>query len=263
MLFWGWCWPLTSLEKTKPQEFNCWNKQSTILPWGEHVKIAPTVQNSVIPLVTLAVSGLCSSPPPAGQLCSRCHVSPRCWSGRAKWGRTPQSQPCSWDAQLWLKAALDASLHLHPSWLFFFFLYTSSDCFSWRKLLCFLFFFLASLLFRTRIPHKRAEAHCLWRSATVRCPITNRAPRSHRHRALLRGEEIAHRTPEGREKAQRNLCRERSFTEVDFWHRHRRTEDISSSVHLYIVFLRTTLLTGTRHAALVITRWTGVGDLTW
>lgn len=39
---------------------------------------------------------------------------------------------------------------------------------------------------------ERAEAHCLWRSATVRCPITSRAPRSHRHRALHCGAEIAH-----------------------------------------------------------------------
>lgn len=52
-----------------------------------------------------------------------------------------------------------------------------------------------------------AEAHCLWRSATVRCPVTDRAPRSTRRTARLRrgsdscssGGGSSDRAPEGRE----------------------------------------------------------------
>ena len=110
---------------------------------------------------------------------------------------------------------------------------------------------------RPRLPVQRAEAHCLRRSATVRCPITSRAPRTRRLRALLRGGRNSTRgSGETAASAGRNLCGERrsfSFSSLtDFWQNNAgRTGNrlFSSSGSSYPVLPHPSLLTGTRHAA--------------
>lgn len=141
----------------------------------------------------------------------RCHVSSLfgvdAQSGGALLGF--QKPCCCWDAQLWLRAAnsgghytflpppLGTSVHTEE-------LTVRAE----REVLCLCVFFSAAASSRTRTLHLHtAEAHCLWRSATVRCPITHRALRRRRHRALLCGAEIARREPR-RGRAEKSLQRD-------------------------------------------------------
>lgn len=170
------------------------------------------------------VTGLYSSPPPAGQLCAAATSLPAAGVDAQSGGALLRHQkPCSWAAQLWLRAALDTSSTSVPLYV--------------RRLWLFLAkgHFFVVVVFPRRcffVPLWRAEAHCLWRSATVRCPITNRALRSRRHRALLCGAGIARRTPEGEEKT--GISAERSFTELGFLTRNAAEPRI---YHLQVIFV--------------------------
>lgn len=90
--------------------------------------------------------------------------------------RRVRAQPSDIRA-LWLRAALlVTSSHLRLA--------------SCEHRICFLFnerrfVGLLSVALSPRPPSQGAEAHCLWRSVTVRCPVTSRALRSHRHWALV------------------------------------------------------------------------------
>lgn len=216
-------------------------KLKTTVPWLKYVKI--TAQ--IIPLVTPAVWRLYFSSPPAGQLCSRCHVSPplRVAGADAQRGGgrgahfsepAPLVRRAAVTAWEW-KAAPDASLHRHPSRLFVhklrLFVVEANFCVRVSG------FFLTppplstppvtAPLLRTRIlPARESWGASSARGASVRCPITSRAPRSHRHGALRRGEQIAH----GRDGRRR---RHGTWTELGFWHRHPTTEDIAFKASLY------------------------------
>lgn len=179
------------------------------------VRIAQTVLISLIPRVVPAVSGLCSSPPPAGQLCAAATSLLAAGVDARSGGALLRHQnPCTLPAQLWLRAALDTSSTSAPRYVRRLFLVKGRG-FGVVVVVVF-FVFQRRCFFGTRVPVppsllRRAEAHCLWRSATVRCPITNRALRSHRHRALLCGAEIARRTPEGRESTEESLQTEEFY----------------------------------------------------
>lgn len=178
------------------------------------VRIAQTGLISLIPRVVPAVSGLYSSPPPAGQLCAAATSLLAAGVDAQSGGALLRHQnPCTLPAQLWLRAALDTSSTSAPRYVRRLFLVKGRGFVV--VVVVVVFCFSATLLFwHPRPPPpllRRAEAHCLWRSATVRCPITNRALRSHRHRALLCGAEIARRTPEGRESTEESLQTEEFY----------------------------------------------------
>lgn len=265
--FCGWCWPLTSPDKDSPEE-DLTAGVSFCVELKKKSKTAQAVKISIIPLVVPAVRGLCSSPPPAGQLCTAATSLLAAGVDAQSGGALLRHQnPWTLPVQLWLRAALDTSsttsaLYVRRLWLF------------WLKdkgffVFCFLIsLFLSNVAFsHPRLSLRRAEAHCLWRSATVRCPITNRALRSHRHRALLSGAKIARRDSGGT-REHRGISSDRGVLRSSaFW---RITQQkwgyiiLSSSLFYFIVVpLHITLLTGTRHAASFPTRWTGVGHLTW
>lgn len=176
------------------------------------VRIAQTGLISLIPRVVPAVSGLYSSPPPAGQLCAAATSLLAAGVDAQSGGALLRHQnPCTLPAQLWLRAALDTSSTSAPRYVRRLFLVKGRG---FGVVVVVFFVFQRRCFFGTRVPPpllRRAEAHCLWRSATVRCPITNRALRSHRHRALLCGAEIARRTPEGRESTEESLQTEEFY----------------------------------------------------
>lgn len=82
------------------------------------VRIAQTVLISLIPRVVPAVSGLYSSPPPAGQLCAAATSLLAAGVDARSGGALLRHQnPCTLPAQLWLRAALDTSSTSAPRYV--------------------------------------------------------------------------------------------------------------------------------------------------
>lgn len=126
------------------------------------------------------------------------------------------------------------------------------------------FFNVAVAVWHSHPPWKRRHIVC---GAARQCGVRLQPVRwgdTGTERSSL-GAEIAHSAPEGPDRAQRSPCRKR---QKEFYTQRSisdtsKTEDLLSSAHLWFFFLHNTLLPGTRHAASLSARWTGVGLITW
>lgn len=122
--FCGWCWPLTSPDKDSPED-DLTAGASFCVELKKKSKNCTSCENLNHPTFGSSCScGLCSSPPPAGQLCTAATSLLAAGVDAQSGGALLRHQnPCTLSVQPWLRAALDTSsttgaLYVRRLWLF-------------------------------------------------------------------------------------------------------------------------------------------------